>query len=78
MKSDVKPRNLLIFYDRGCFLCLLPLKQSTESISTGFFHHLLDYQGKQVMLMSDFETLTIVLGIIGLLITVYKLGKSNR
>ena len=30
------------------------------------------------MLMSDFEILTIVLGIISLLFIAYKLGKSNR
>ena len=35
-------------------------------------------KGKQVMHMSDFEILSIVLVVIGLLISAYKLGKTNR
>ena len=44
----------------------------------GSSNRLLDYQGKQVMHMSDYEILSIILGVIGLLIAVYKLGKGSR
>ena len=54
-----------------------PRKRHGRENSTGL-HHLLDYKGKQVMLMSDFEMLTIIFGVIGLLFTAYKLGKGNR
>ena len=55
----------------------MPRKRHGRENSTGF-HHLLDYKGKQVMHMSDFEILSIVFVMIGLLMTAYKLGKSNR
>jgi len=48
-----------------------------QAESTRGFHHLLDVIRKQVMRMSDFEIFSIILAIIGLLISAYKLGKDN-